>query len=119
MNENDEKRRFRKLQLQSKLRKSRLDDFIKAAMQHQQGREYFYSLLEMCGIGKTPFTANALTTSFACGEQNIGLQIQSHIIEVAPKGYILMLEEKEEERLNAERSSADDASAGYDADSDE
>jgi len=111
MNEIDEKRRFRKLQLQSRLRKTRLDDFVKAAMQHQQGREYFYSLLESCGIGKTPFTANALTTSFACGEQNIGLQIQAHIIEVAPKGYILMLEEKEEERLNAERTSNDDGNS--------
>ncbi len=117
MNEIDEKRRFRKLQLQSRLRKSRLDDFVKAAMQHQQGREYFYWLMEMCGIGRNPFTANALTTSFSCGELNVGQQIQAHIIEVAPEGYLQMLREKEEERLNAERSS-DDA-AGTDDASDE
>jgi hypothetical protein len=110
MNENDEKRRFRKLQLQSRLRKSRLDDFVKAAMQHQQGREYFYWLMELCEVGKNPFTANALTTSFSCGVLNVGQQIQAHVMEVAPKGYILMLEEKEEERLNAERSSDDTGS---------
>lgn len=116
MNENDEKRRFRKLQLQSRLRKSRLDDFVKAAFQHQQGREYFYFLLEICGIGKNPFTANALTTSFSCGELNVGQQIQAHIIEVSPDGYLQMLKEKEEERLNAERSSDDDTGSDTSAD---
>jgi hypothetical protein len=115
MNENDEKRRFRKLQLQSRLRKSRLDDFVKAAFTTQQGREYFYFLLEISGIGKNPFTANALTTSFSCGELNVGQQIQAHIIEVAPDGYLQMLKEREEERLNAERSSAADSAGTDDA----
>lgn len=116
MDNADEKRRYKKLQLQSRQRKLRLDDAVKALMQHQQGRDYLYWLLELCGIGRNPFTANALTTSFSCGELNVGQQIQAHIIEVAPEGYLQMLREREEERLKNERDSGNsDDSDGNDA----
>lgn len=77
-------------------KKLRLDDFIKNSLHTVEGREYFYWLLEICHIGKNPFTSNALNTSFLCGELNIGQQIQAHIIEVSPANFLKMLVEKEE-----------------------
>lgn len=107
MDERAERQHNRKLALAAKGAKISRDEFIKAAVQHRQGREYIYWLLELCGMGRNPFTANALTTSFACGQLNVGQQIQAHLIEVAPASFLQMLTEKEEERLNAARSDAD------------
>lgn len=91
-------RRMLDLERQAQLKR---DDFVKAALTRPEGREYIYWLIEICQLGHNAFTANALTTSFRCGEQNVGQQIQAHIIQVAPEGYLQMLRGKEEERKNA------------------
>lgn len=88
-------------------RELQIDSFIVAALKQAEGREYFYWLLEICKIGANPFTANALTTAFSCGEYNVGQQVLARVMEVAPALYLKMLEEKEEERKNAARSSSD------------
>ena len=108
----------RKLKAIATKQKLDIDDFVKATVTTLQGRQYLYWLLELCGIGRNPFTPNALNMSFACGQLNVGQQIQAHIIEVAPAAFLKMLEEKEEERLNAIRpadsgSSPDDGDAEF------
>src|SRR5690606_41749848 len=55
---------------------------------------FLWFLLEITKVGRQPFTANALTTSFCCGELNIGQQIVAQIIEADPAGYVRLLEEK-------------------------
>jgi hypothetical protein len=104
MDEKLEKKRFNKLQSVEKQRRLRLDDFVKVMMTTHQGREYMYWLLELTRVGQQPFTGNALTTMFNCGELNIGQQITAHVMEVAPDDYLKMLREKQEEQMNAERS---------------
>lgn len=103
IDERAEKKQADKLREISRKQKTDIDDAVRALVQHPQGRQYIYWLLEICGIARNPFTANALTTSFACGQLNVGQQIQAHLIEVAPASFLKMLEEKEEERLNAVR----------------
>lgn len=95
--------RFNKLKLVEKAKRLRLDNFIVAAMGTSQGREYFYWLMEIAHIGRNPFTANALSTSFECGELNIGQQVQAHIMDVAPGLYLQMIQDKQEEILNVNR----------------
>lgn len=102
--ERTEKKQNARLAAIAAKQKTDVDDAVRALVQHPQGRQYIYWLLEICGIARNPFTANALTTSFACGQLNVGQQIQAHLIEVAPAAFLKMLEEKEEERLNAIRS---------------
>ncbi len=109
VDERAEKRQADKLRAISKKQKSDIDDAVTALVQHAQGRQYIYWLLEICGIGRNPFTPNALNTSFACGQLNVGQQIQAHLIEVAPAAFLKMLAEKEEERLNALRSNDTDS----------
>lgn len=110
VDERAEKRQSDKLRAIARQQKTDVDDAVRALVQHAQGRQYIYWLLEICGIGRNPFTQNALNTSFACGQLNVGQQIQAHLIEVAPDAFLEMLKEKEEERLNAVRSNdtADD-----------
>lgn len=111
------KRQNQRLALLQRQAKLRRDNFVKAALIHKEGREYLYWLLELCKMGRNPYSGNALSTAFSCGELNVGQQIQAHIIEIAPAEFLKMLAEKEEERLNAERP-ADDADAGTDSESD-
>jgi hypothetical protein len=117
----DEKKLRRKQVALERQRKLRLDSFVKAALGTQEGREYFYWLLEICKVGVNPFAANALVTSFACGEMNVGQQVQSHLMEISPEGYLSMLKEKEDERrtrtstADAEWTDGAAAPSGYDA----
>jgi hypothetical protein len=90
---------LRKQEQWKKQDKQALDNCVHALLQHQEGRAYLYWLLEIGrAIGQNPFTGNALTTSFECGQQNVGQQIMAHILEVAPDGFLKMLKEKQDER---------------------
>lgn len=81
--------------------KQERDDAVKALLQHKQGRKYLYWLLSVGkAIGHNAFTGNALSTSFNCGEQNVGQQIMAHIIEVDAKGFLTTLQEQEDERAD-------------------
>lgn len=108
IDEKEEKKRQRRLRILDRQRKLRIDSCVTALLQHPEGRDYLYWLLELCKVYHNPYTSNALNTAFNCGEMNIGQQIQAHIIEVSPDGYMTMVKEKEEERLNNGRSSGSD-----------
>ena len=117
MDDAAQKRQARKLRQLETLRRLRRDDFVKAALQTAQGQEYFHWLLSICRIDRNPFTANALTTSFACGELNVGQQIRAHIEDVAPDRFLEMLVKHKEETENAvgRDTSTDDASSDADS----
>lgn len=69
-------------------------EFVKAAMQHPQGRAWFYDTILRCRVFNNPFNADDQhTTSFRCGELNIGLQILDDIQTAAPEKYTLMISE--------------------------
>ena len=82
----------------AKLDKDTVDDAMRALLAHANGRKFLWNLLRIGKVGVQPFTANALTTSFNCGEMNVGQQILDHIIEVDPAGYVQMMKESEDER---------------------
>lgn len=107
MDERLEKKRFNRYRALEAQRRLRLDDFVRASMGLRQGREFMWWVLELAKVGRNPFTANALTTSFNCGELNVGQQIQSHIMTVSPVDYLKMLQERQEEQENVEREFAE------------
>lgn len=115
MDDKAEKRQNQRLALLDRQSKFRRDEFVRAALTTKEGREYIYWILELAKMGRNPYSGNALSTAFACGELNVGQQVQAHIIEVAPNAFLKMLAEKEEERLNAIRpeSSSDSQSDEY------
>lgn len=113
--EKTEKRLTVKKEARERQRKLRIDDFVKQTMQTPQGREYMYWLLEMTQVRRNPFTGNALSTMFQCGELNIGQKLEGHIIEVSPQGYLHMLTEKQEEEMNDRQSPEPDSGPDKDA----
>ena len=109
-----------KILSQQRARKSRqVDDFLRETLALREGREFFYWLLALCKVGHNPFSNNALTTSFACGELNVGQQVTSRIMDVAPEHYLNMLREQKEEQDNVTRTIAAarsaDSTGGWDS----
>lgn len=76
----------------ARTRKDRLE-FVKAAMQHEQGRAWFFDLLLRCHVVRNPFMNDPYATAFRCGEQNVGLMVLSDIQAIAPEEYIWMMNE--------------------------
>lgn len=75
-----------------------VDSALVGLLQSYEGRKYLWWLLRIGKVGLQPFTSNALNTSFACGELNVGQQILDHIMSVNPAGYVAMMTENANER---------------------
>jgi hypothetical protein len=74
-------------------RKDRLR-FVQAAMEHAEGRAWFYDLLTACHIYHTAFLPGQPdATAFRLGEQNIGNRILADIQACAGENYLVMLKE--------------------------
>lgn len=57
------------------------------------GRKFLFHLLSITKLMNNPFTPNALSMSFACGEMNVGQRILADILRVSPDGWTLMQKE--------------------------
>lgn len=69
-------------------------EFIKAAMQHEQGRGWFYDILLFCKIFETPYVSgDSHGTTFKVGQQNVGLRILDDLQTSSPDNYLQMLKE--------------------------
>lgn len=66
---------------------------IKKIMSQEDVRKWFYEILDICAIGRNPFSSDALLMAHSCGEMNIGLQIRSAIESAAPELYLQMMRE--------------------------
>lgn len=67
--------------------------FVEAAMQHEQGRAWFYDILVRCHVFNRSFDQDPYVHAYKAGEVNIGLQILDDIQTSAAKNYIMMIEE--------------------------
>lgn len=76
-----------------------IDLALASIMSQSNGRRFLYWLLGLGHLGANPFTSNALTTAFACGELNVAQQLQSRMIDVSASSFTAMLVEMENERL--------------------
>lgn len=70
-----------------------LDTFIAYTMGTVDGRRYLHNLLVRCHVFANPYTGDAGSTAFACGELNIGQQILADIMRICPDEYIQMMRE--------------------------
>jgi hypothetical protein len=68
--------------------------FIEAAMQHEEGRAWFYDILVFCRVFQGPWDDDPYRTSFLCGQQNVGLRILADIQDAAPDNYLKMIKEQ-------------------------
>lgn len=73
-------------------RRKEVDD-LKWLMGHTQGRRIMVRILDRAGIRRTPFHTNGSTMAFNAGQQNIGLWLESEVLEASPEAYFKMLKE--------------------------
>jgi len=78
-------------------------EFIRKALRDPGGQRLLLWLLEISKVGNQPFTSNALTTAFQCGELNIGNQLLADLMETDPAGYVNMTSRRDAERADRER----------------
>lgn len=94
-----------------------IDNAILALLKHYEGRKFLWWCLQMGKVGAQPFTGNALTTAFGCGELNIGNQFLERITSVSPEGYVTMMKEMADERTKRDTELAG-ADGTYDSEPD-
>ena len=95
----------------SKEKRTAAEHGLKGLISTPQGRAYFWSILEQTGLFANSFTANALNTAFACGEQNVGQKLLDQLTRLHPEAYLQMMKESFENDRNA-RARLDRAIAG-------
>lgn len=62
-------------------------------MSDKRGRRFMWRLLERTGVYRNPFTGNS-ETFFRCGAMNVGQMYMADLTDMAPEGYLMMLEEQ-------------------------
>lgn len=93
----------------------RINNALTVLSQSSDGREFLWWLLQTGKVGAQPFTTNALTTAFQCGELNVGNAILERIISVNPAIYVQMQQEHQDEYDRLVSASADVERTGLDA----
>lgn len=68
-----------------------------------RGRRFLYYQLSLGKIHQNPFTPNALSMSFACGEMNVGQKMLADILSVSPEAWALMQKEANDEYRTREQ----------------
>lgn len=117
----------RKQDAYQRLVEQEIDNAVAKCLKGKEGRRFLWWLLQIGKVNQQPFTMDARTTAFNCGELNVGNQILARITQVQPAGYLQMQEENLNEynaRVRADTSRSDagpgpDSSAGrYDTGAD-
>jgi hypothetical protein len=80
-----------------------LDSAVNALLGARNGRRFLWWLLSIGKVGGQPFSPDAAVTAFACGELNVGNQIQARLMMTNPEGYTLMQQEMLNERRDRDR----------------
>lgn len=70
-----------------------IEEQYRELLETPRGRQFLFYLLGITRFMNNPFTGNALTTSFNCGEQSVGQRIMSDITAVDPIGWSKMQQE--------------------------
>lgn len=109
-----ERSSVRQAQKTAKIAESLRHATLTQLMSTPTGRAWMYDLLARCHIGSTPFSTDALTTAFQCGEQNIGLQLWGDLQSTCPDQYILMMREYYERSTIGQRSGGEDRDGDVD-----
>ena len=108
----NERKELRKARATEKRTEDAIDTATRALLLSPDGKAFLWWMLGITRYGQTPWTTNALTTSFNCGEQNIGQQLLARLTAVDPEGFLNLLKERNDDRHDDDRSRDDDGSAG-------
>lgn len=75
----------------------RRQETLRLILSHENGRDWLYSLLELCGVYQTPFSSDIAIMSHNIGRQDVGRKLLADIVAADSRMYMKMLQEKEED----------------------
>ena len=84
----DKRKELRKQRAADKRTEAAIDTATSALLHSPDGRAFIWWLLGITHYGLTPWTTNALTTSFKCREHNSGHQLLARITTVDPEVFV-------------------------------
>jgi hypothetical protein len=105
-------RSIRRAARAAKAEESQSSSVIASLMSAPSGRSYIYRLLEKCHIFSSSFSTSPLSTAFAEGERNVGLQILGDLMRFVPDQYLQMIREAHDRSSTDVRRSGDSPSNG-------
>lgn len=88
---------------------------LMSIMANPSGRDWVHDFLTSCHVFSSSFTSNALTTAFAEGERNVGLQLFLGIVQSCPDQYIQMMREANDRAISDNRSNGPEQSIRRDS----
>ena len=113
----DQAHRVREQQKLDKLVDAQIDKGIRDALETRAGRRMLWWALGISrAIGNSPFAIDPHVTAFNCGEQNVGNQLLSRIMEVNPDGFLVMQKEQLNEYRERQARSDDTTGDFFDPD---
>ena len=87
-----------------------IQNVVTELLKLREGRVFLNWLLEETkAVGVTPFTGNALTTAYQCGEQRVGHEILDTILSINPDGFVKMMQEVNEDEQRTEPDTGTDS----------
>lgn len=93
----DDPRKIGRKALLDKLQARQEQEDIAFVLSSEQGRRFYWHVLELCGIFKEPFTGNN-TTFYNLGQVSIGRTLWRHLTETHTDSYFQMLKERQYEQ---------------------
>jgi hypothetical protein len=117
------RRHIRLAEKSAKLAEAKRKEAIGGIMSNPYGREWMWDILLRCHVFSSSFVSSALTTAFAEGERNIGLQFLNDIMAYCPDHYVTMTREANERNITesvrrSQPASDSDSTDTYSGDSD-
>lgn len=71
-----------------------IQEAYRKLMSSKAGRKLLGHFLEISKFMQQPFNGQALTTAFACGEQNVGKRILADMLEIDPDSFVKLIKER-------------------------
>jgi hypothetical protein len=69
------------------------DNVVKSIMSSEDGRRWIREFLELCHVGASSFSIDALRMAYLEGERNVGTVFMANVMNAAPDLYMLMMAE--------------------------
>lgn len=75
---------------------ARQENMMKTIMSTPEGREWIWSVLEFCGVYRTPFNSNGLQMAHEVGKMTAGQKILADVMLAGNEPYLRMAREAKE-----------------------
>lgn len=81
----------------AKIRARQADDDVRWVLSTENGRRFYWALLEYCKMFDDPFVSDTNTEFFQKGRRHVGLKLFGDLERVNPQAYLQMIDERNKE----------------------